>query len=405
MGGVWEDFSGTFRVLLVTGQRQVGKTTFLAEMARGKRRYLSLDNIKLRTLAQNDPELFLQQYPPPVLIDEIQYAPELFPYIKIYVDTHRNHKGAFWLTGSQKYSLMKGVQESLAGRILILDLLGLSYREKAKIPYSGKPFMPEAGIQKGGRRRQDPQKALTLNEVYRLIWEGSLPEPVVHKKINREAFYGSYVQSYIERDVRDFYNIEKPIQFYNFLAAAAARTGNLINYNKLADDTGIDLKTAQAWMGILERTGLVYLLRPYSPNVTGRIIKTPKLYFLDTGLGAYLTRWDSPESLSAGAMDGAILETYCLGEILKSYWHNGKTPLVYFYRDTDQKEIDFVIEQNMTLYPVEVKKTAMPGEADARHFRALAKLGKKTGPGAVLCLIQERFPINRETTAIPVWEI
>jgi len=246
---------------------------------------------------------------------------------------------------------------------------------------------------------------LTPKELFRHIWEGSMPELVADKKLNREAFYSSYIQSYIERDVRDFYDVEKPLQFYNFLSAVAARTGNLINYSSLARDIGIDVKTAQAWMGILERSGLIYLLQPYSPNVTGRIIKTPKVYFLDTGLCAYLCRWETPETLYAGAMDGAILETWCFGEILKSYWHNGVDPLIYFYRDTDQKEIDFVIEKNMTLYPVEVKKTAMPGGSDIRHFGALKKLGKKTGTGAVLCLSQDRIPINRDAVSIPVWEI
>jgi predicted AAA+ superfamily ATPase len=195
------------------------------------------------------------------------------------------------------------------------------------------------------------------------------------------------------------------LQFYNFLSAVAARTANLVNYSNLASDIGIDVKTAQTWMGILERSGLVYMLKPYSPNVTKRIIKTPKVYFLDTGLCAYLCRWETPETLYAGAMDGAILETWCFGEIMKSYWHNGLNPLIYFYRDTDQKEIDFVIEKNMTLYPVEVKKKAQASEADAKHFGALKKLGKKIGTGAVLCLGQDRIPINREIVSIPAWEI
>jgi predicted AAA+ superfamily ATPase len=241
--------------------------------------------------------------------------------------------------------------------------------------------------------------------LYRHIWEGSLPEPIANRKINREAFYASYIQSYIERDVRDFYNVEKPLQFYNFISAVAARTANLVNYSNLASDIGIDVKTAQTWMGILERSGLVYMLKPYSPNVTKRIIKTPKVYFLDTGLCAYLCRWETPETLYAGAMDGAILETWCFGEIMKSYWHNGLIPLIYFYRDTDQKEIDFVIEKNMTLYPVEVKKTAQASEADTKHFSVLKKLGKKIGTGAVLCLGQSRIPINREIVSVPVWEI
>ena len=404
---VIEEFSRNFRVLLLTGPRQVGKTTLLEKMAEGKRAYVTLDDAKLRTLARNDPELFLRENPPPILIDEVQYAPELFPYIKMYVDSHKTHKGAFWLTGSQKFSLMKGIQESLAGRIVILDLLGLSHREKMKVPYSGKPFLPELPARTVSRNKSagPVMKPLAPKEAYKRIWEGSMPELVTGKKISREAFYASYIQSYIERDVRDFYNVEKPLQFYNFLSAVAARTANLVNYSSLARDIGIDVKTAQVWMGVLERSGLVYLLKPYSPNVTKRIIKTPKVYFLDTGLCAYLCRWETPETLYAGAMDGAILETWCLGEILKSYWHNGITPLIYFYRDTDQKEIDFVIERNMTLYPVEVRKTAMPGEADIKHFAALIKLGKKTGTGAILCLTQSRIPINREVVSIPAWEI
>jgi len=399
MTKVIRDLSKTFRVLLLTGQRQVGKTTLLENLEKGKRKYITLDNPKFRALAQNDPELFMAENPPPVLIDEVQYAPGLFPYIKMYVDSHKNEKGAFWLTGSQKFSLMKGVGESLAGRIVVLELLGLSLREKLKLPYSGKPFIPELS------KIESSVKPLKINELYRFIWEGSLPEPIANKKMNREAFYSSYIQSYIERDVRDFHNIEKPTQFYNFISAVAARTGNLVNYNKLANDIGIDLKTAQAWMGILERSGLVYLLRPYSPNVTSRIIKTPKVYFMDTGLCAYLCRWETPETLYAGAMDGAILETWCLGQILKSYWNNGIDPLIYFYRDTDQKEIDFLIEKNMTLYPIEVKKAAMVDEKDIKNFSVLKKLGKKIGTGAVLCLGKDRIPINRDVVSIPVWEI
>ena len=407
MARVIEDFSQSFRVILLTGSRQVGKTTLLEELAKGKRRYVTLDNTKLRLLAQSDPELFLLENPPPILIDEVQYAPELFPYIKIYADTHKNEKAAFWLTGSQKFSLMKGIQESLAGRIVILDLLGLSYREKMKAPYY-KPFLPEFSSDAIISKQADKGskiKSLKPLELYNHIWQGSLPEIFTNKKLNREAFYASYIQSYIERDVRDFYNVEKPLQFFNYISAVAARTGNLVNYTNLAGDIGIDVKTAQTWMGILERSGLVYLLHPYSPNVTKRIIKTPKVYFLDTGLCTYLCRWETPDTLYAGAMDGAILETYCLGEILKSYWHNGINPLIYFYRDTDQKEIDFVIEKNMTLYPIEVKKSSMPGEADTKNFSILKKLGKNVGTGAVLCLGQNRMPINREAAAVPVWEI
>ncbi|MDR2869147.1 MAG: AAA family ATPase, partial [Deferribacteraceae bacterium] len=258
-----EEAAKGFRVILLNGQRQVGKSTLLKTLAAASssigRRYVSLDDMNMRKLAQQDPELFLQQNLPPIIIDEIQYAPELFPYIKIYVDEHRDDKGAFWLTGSQKYRLMQGVQESLAGRIGILDLMGLSYREKKEKPFSGRPFLPTMDKSNDGEK-------LTIGDVYQHIWEGCLPEPFVNK-LNREQYFSSYVQSYIERDVRNFHNIEKPIQFFDFLSVVAAQTGQLLNYSSLARDIGIDTKTAQLWMGILERSGLVYLLHPYSPNI------------------------------------------------------------------------------------------------------------------------------------------
>ena len=398
-----------FRVLLLNGQRQVGKTTLLknlAKTAKGssaasdsvKRKIVSLDDLAMRKLAQQDPELFLQQNPPPVIIDEVQYAPQLFPYIKIYVDEHREHKGAFWLTGSQKYKLMQGVQESLTGRIAILDLMGLSFREKMKKPFSGNPFLPSMD-------KSNDSKKLTIQEVYKHIWEGGLPEPFVDKKIERDRYYSSYIQSYIERDVKDFYNVEKPIQFFDFVSVTAAQTGRLLNYSSIANDVGIDVKTAQTWMGILERSGLVYLLHTYSPNITKRIIKTPKMYFLDTGLCAYLTKWLTHESLMNGAMAGAVLETYVVTEILKSYLHNGKEPAIYFYRDANQNEVDVVIEENGTLYPIEIKKTANPGLNDYKSFSVLTKLQKKVGLGAVLCLKPDRIPLSREVVSIPVWEI
>ena len=399
MQPVLEETAKGFRVILLNGQRQVGKTTLLTNIAKGsKRAYVSLDDLNARKLAQTDPELFIEQYPPPVIIDEVQYAPELFPYIKIYVDKHREQKGAFWLTGSQKYKLMQGVQESLAGRITILDLMGLSYREKTKQPFSSKPFLPSM-------EKSKDEKKLSIQDVYKHIWEGGLPEPFVNKKIKRERYYSSYVQSYIERDVKDFHNVEKPLQFFDFISVVAAQTGQLLNYSSFARDIGIDVKTAQAWMGILERSGLVYLLRPYSPNLTNRIIKTPKMYFLDTGLCTYLTKWLTPESLMSGAMAGAILETYVVGEILKSYLHNGKEPLIWMYRDANQNEVDIILEQNGTLYPIEVKKSMNPGVNDCKSFNELNKLKKKVGLGAVLCLCKERTAINREAVSIPVWEI
>ncbi|MDR2425896.1 MAG: ATP-binding protein [Endomicrobium sp.] len=391
--------SEAFKVLLLTGQRQVGKSSLFEFLAKGSgRKTVTLDDIRLRKLAKEDPELFLQQYHPPIIIDEVQYAPELFPYIKIYTDKHKDEKGAFWLTGSQKFRLMEGIQESLAGRVGIFDLMGLSYKEKTANAFKSIPFIPSL---------------MTINQItkqnikniYETIWEGSLPELIVNKKLDRERYYSSYIQTYIERDVKDFYNIEKPIQFFNFISIVAAQTGNLLNYASLAKDAGIDNKTAQTWLGVLERSGLVYLLKPYFPNVTKRIIKTPKMYFLDTGLAAYLTRWTSPETLMNGAMAGHMLETYVIGEILKSYLHNGKEPLIYFYRDFNQNEIDILLEENGTIYPIEIKKTANPSLLDVKAFSQIGKLGKITGTGAILCFKNERVPLSREIVSIPIWEI
>ncbi|GHV14258.1 ATPase [Spirochaetia bacterium] len=394
-----------FPVILLTGMRQVGKTTLLAAMAEPERKYVSLDNLDARKLAQTDPKTFIAQYSPPCIIDEVQYAPELFTYIKIYVDEHKikgdNVKGAFWLTGSQQYRLMKGVQESLAGRIAILDMMGLSCKEIQGKAFDSKPFLPSMALAKydGQANEYSPE------EIYKLIWQGSFPAPLTDTTIDRDTFYDAYLRTYIERDVKDFQGLTNDLGFYDFIRAAAARTGCLLNYADISRDVGIDMKTAKIWLSTLERSGIIKLLEPYSPNVTQRIIKTPKLYFLDTGLASFLTQWNSPESLMSGAQNGAMLETWVFTEILKSYWHNGKRGAIYFYRDTHQKEIDFVIEQDMTLYPIEVKKTAMPSRTDLRHFKVLEALGKKVGTGAVICFYPTVMPLGEDIISYPVWKI
>jgi predicted AAA+ superfamily ATPase len=400
MQSVIEQTSQSFPVLLLTGQRQIGKTTLLESMASKERRYVSLDDLQARDLAKNDPKAFIQLYEPPVIIDEVQYAPELFTYIKIYADSHKQN-GLFWLTGSQQFHLMQGIQESLAGRVAILDMLGLSYKEIIREPFAGAPFWPSMDL----LHKKPFGRELTLREVYEIIWNGSFPRLVVEKNMNRKIFYSSYVQTYISRDIKDFYHVSNELAFYNFLVAVAARTGQLLNYTNLANDAGIDQKTAVLWLSVLERTAIIQLLRPYSPNVTKRIVKTPKVYFLDTGLASYLTNWDSPDSLMTGAMNGQILETWVFGEILKSFWHNGDEPAIYFYRDTNQKEIDFVMEKNMTLYPVDVKKTAMPDKTDTKNFKTLAGLGKKVGTGTILCLYPTVMPMGENSLSCPVWEI
>ena len=393
-----EEVSKSFPVVLITGPRQVGKTTLLEMVADKKRKYVTLDDLEQRKLAKTDPALFLQVNQPPLIIDEIQYAPELFSYIKMYVDTNKT-AGAFWLTGSQKFHLMKNITETLAGRVAILDLLGFSYQEKIKNA-DDIPFLPTTEWIEA--KRATKAKALNVNEVYELIYQGSFPKLVTDKNISRDIFYKSYIQTYIERDVKDLTKIGNEIAFYNFLVAMAARTGQLINFSDIARDVDVDIKTAKAWASILETSGLIKFLQPYYNNITKRIIKTPKMYFLDTGLCAYLTGWDSPKTLENGAMNGAIFETYVFAEILKSYWNNGKEPSIYFYRDKDQKEIDFVFEVNGKLYPVEIKKTATPSLSSIKSFSVLETLKKPIGEGAVICLYKDLFPLNRGVNIIPI---
>jgi len=391
-----------FPILLLTGMRQIGKSWVMEHLSGKKIRYITFDDVRMRALAKNDPERFIEENPPPVIIDEIQYAPELFPYIKMYVDRTKKN-GLFWLTGSQKYHLMKGIQESLAGRVAILNMLGFSYKEKIKEPKDSRPFLPSLNLAK----KASSAKTLTSTQVFEKIWQGSFPRIITNRNARNmwKLFYESYIQTYISRDVKDFYNIENELNFYNFLVATAARTAQLLNYSSLAQDAHIDLRTAKLWLEILERSGIIQLLYPYSSNIAKRTIKAPKVYFLDTGLASYLCSWNTPEVLRDGAQSGAMLESYVFAEILKSYWHNGDIPNIFFYRDTDQKEIDFVIERNMTLYPIEVKKTANPNADDFRQFKTLSVFKKPIGTGAVICLYKKTISIGENVVSVPAWEI
>lgn len=399
LSNIVRQVSSSFPVLLVTGPRQVGKTTLLEMCAESGRHYVTLDDLDARNLAQKDPGLFVQTYTPPLIIDEIQYAPQLFSYIKLIVDKTRQN-GLFWLTGSQKFHLMQGISESLAGRVAILDLLGLSQAELNGKATVSSPFLPDQlWIQNAS---QNNSVSAPLREIYQRIWLGSFPRVLEYPDI-RETFYRSYIQTYLQRDVKDVLHVSDDIAFHNFLGAVAARTGQLLNYADLARDVAIDNKTVKAWLSVLERSGLIYLLRPYHNNLTKRLVKAPKLYFLDTGLCTYLTKWTDVGALEAGAMSGAILETYLFSEILKSYWHHGKEPNFYFYRDLDQKEIDLVIEAGDTLYPVEFKKTGTPSQTASKQFGVLEKLKKKIGHGCVICFVEKPVPLSREVTAIPVF--
>lgn len=391
--------SQTFPVVLVTGPRQVGKTTLLETYAEDKRNYVSLDDHEQRTLAQNDPALFLQYHQTPLIIDEIQYAPELFNEIKISVDKKKDN-GLYWLTGSQKFQLMQGITESLAGRVAIIELQGFARAEIEHRAAGLIPFLPsQQWIEYARKRNPD---VLLMGQLFENIWRGSYPRVINEKKISTDLFYNSYLQTYIQRDVRDLTRVTDEKAFRDFIRAAAARTSQLLNYANLAKDVGIDQKTAKAWLSVLETSGLIYLLQPYHNNTTKRLIKTPKMYFLDTGLCRYLTQWSSSETLEAGAFSGAILETYIISECLKSYWYNGLNPYFYFYRDKDQKEIDLLIEQNNQLYPVEIKKSISPGLSAIKNFSVLEKLDRAIGTGAVICLKEFDIPLSEKVNIIPV---
>lgn len=389
-----------YPVVLVTGPRQVGKTTMLRKLMEGTNRgYVSLDDLNERNIAKTDPELFLQLHKPPVLIDEVQYAPELFTYIKIQVD--KNHEsGAFWLTGSQMFEMMRGVQESLAGRVAVLSLSSLSQAEiygSAAAPFT-------IDIESLAARKED-RKAADTRDIYERIYRGSMPAIVSGVNSDSQIFYSSYLSTYIERDVRGLSEAIDSLKFLRFITAVAARCGQMLNVAEIAGDADINQVQAKNWLGILETLGIIFYLHPYSNNLLKRLVKTPKLYFYDTGLVCYLTKWSSAETLESGAMNGAILENYVVAEIMKTYLNCGKEPYLYYYRDKDAKEIDIVLEHDGVLNPIEIKKTANPGTELIKVFALLDRSSTPRSNGAVICMKPELSAIDRNNFIVPVWMI
>ena len=389
-----------YPVLLLTGPRQVGKTTMLEHLieVEGKgRKKVSLDDLTLRELAKTDPKMFFQLYQPPLLIDEVQYAPELFPYIKIMVD-ERHQPGDFWLTGSQLFKMMEGVQESLAGRVALLHLSPLSQSEIMKRPPEP-PFSLEPPLLS---ERQNGRQMLNTPEVFQRIHQGGMPALVTGTYSNASIFYSSYIDTYMERDVRRLSNDIDSLKFLRFLRSVAARTSQQVNYKGIADDAEIDQTTAKNWLHVLEALGIIFLLEPYSNNVLKRTVSTPKLYFYDSGIVCYLTRWSSPETAMEGAMSGALLENYTVAEIIKTYQNAGQEPFLYYYRDKDAREIDLILERDGKLFPIEIKKMASPPKKLTKVFDLIDKSPLQRGTGAILCMADQLGAFDQNNLIVPI---
>lgn len=388
-----------YPVVMVCGQRQVGKSTMLNHIKEKERRYVTLDDGNARRLAEKDPALFFETYGFPLLIDEFQRVPSILLEMKRIVDKKalegEDNNGMYWLTGSQKFKMMKDVSESLAGRIAVFDMSGLSAAEiegrEAGVFY---PVVEEL------RRRVQNYQPKTVHEIYEQIFRGGMPK-LIATKLDRERFYTDYINTYLERDIKELALVGKLGEFYDFLVFMAARTSMELKYSEIANAIGISAPTAKEWVSILERSGIIFILRPYYNNITNRLVKTPKMYFMDTGLAAYLCRWPNAETLEKGAMDGAFFETYVVSEIVKSYYNAGKRPDLYYYRDIDGKEIDLLFAEGDKIYPVEIKKAKAPDRAD-KNFSVLDKLKKDIQPGVILCMADEMLPFSRDVWYFPV---
>ncbi len=391
--------SGYYPVIMVCGQRQVGKSTMLNHIKETGRRYVTLDDANARRLATNDPALFFETYGYPLLIDEFQRVPSILLEMKRIVDQAalegKDNNGMFWLTGSQKFKMMRNVSESLAGRVAVFDMAGLSTAEKEG--RESDLFHPGIDSLKARISQSIPKN---VHEIYELIFRGAMPK-LFTTDINRDRFYMDYVNTYLERDVKDLSQVGKLNEFYDFLVFMAARTAQELKYDEIAKSIGISAPTAKSWVSILERSGVITILSPYYSNISKRLVKTPKVYFMDTGLAAYLCRWTSAETLESGASDGAFLETYVVTEIIKSYQNAGKPSNLYYYRDIDKKEIDLLIIEESRLYPIEIKKSKHPVNPD-KNFSALKKFKLEVQPGVIICLSEELIPYNRETWYCPV---
>ena len=388
-----------YPVLALCGQRQVGKSTMLNTIKEKDRKYVTLDDRNARRLAENDPELFFETYGNKLIIDEFQRVPDLLLEIKKIVDAkainNENNNGMFWLTGSQQFRMMKTISETLAGRVGIFSFSSFSQSELSSI------VRPAFSAEISELKQREPVKELTsIHSVYERIFKGGMPK-LNTSKIPRERFFMDYVNTYLERDIHDLEQVGKLNEFYNFLVFMAARTGQELKYDEIAKNIGISAPTAKAWVSILERSGIIFILHPYYTNITNRLVKTPKVYFIDTGLAAYLCRWPNAETLENGAMSGAFFETFVVSEIVKSYYNTGKDLNLYYYRDIDKKEIDLLIVNADGITPIEIKKAKSPSDAD-KNFSVLKKLNIQIKTGLVLCMADELVPFNKDVWLCPI---
>ncbi len=382
----------TFRVLLVTGPRQVGKTTLLTEYLPQNMSYISLDDEVLRTQAKTNPKTFLQEHKWPLLIDEAQYAPELFPYIKMIVDKEKR-RGMYWLTGSQQIKLMKNVQESLAGRVGIIKLNSLTYSEIEK--NVNKTLFEPDNLKKN-------DNIIDVNKLFEIIFNGGMPELYDVPSMNKKDYFYSYIETYLSKDVKDQLDILDTNTFKKFMVAIASRNGEQLNYNNIANEIGITDKTVKTWLNILINSGIIYLLEPFMNTKLKRITHMPKIVFMDTGLCSYLAGWENARSLQLSEKAGHYLETFIVSEIIKSYNSAGIDPIISYYRDKDKKEIDLIFEKNNILYPFEIKKTGNPTKAMIKNFEKLEETGKKIGPGGIICCYDMLMHLDEKNYIIPI---
>lgn len=395
-----ESVSKMFSAVIITGARQVGKTTMLRNYA-DDIRYLTLDDLQILNMARENTAIFFNAYKPPIIIDEIQYEPKLFHYIKMIADEKRE-KGLFFMTGSQSFHLMKNVTESLAGRVGILELSGLSYREIKGINYK-KPFLP---LSEHFEAISPLISKLDYWDIMEIIQKGSYPA-IYEGNYDEEQtrrFFNDYLRTYIERDVRALSQVADENAFLKFITIVASLTAQQLNYTTIAEAVGKEVNTIKRWISILETSGIVYILQPYYENISKRLSKTPKIYFMDTGLACNLCGWYTPEQLAKGAMNGAIFETYVISEIIKSYKNYGRDTRLSFnyFRDRDGKEIDLIIEENGTLYPIEIKLTANPNKKDIKNFAVLQQSNKRIGKGGVVCMSEKLLYLDENNRIIPV---